>query len=28
MNFRNALISYGEKLLAPHPTPNLEDNSL
>jgi hypothetical protein len=28
MNFRNKLIFYGEELLAPHPTPKLEDHPL
>jgi hypothetical protein len=28
MNFRNKLIFYGEELLAPRPTPKLEDHPL
>jgi hypothetical protein len=28
MNFRNRLIFYGEELLAPRPTPKLEDHPL
>jgi hypothetical protein len=28
MNSRNKFIFYGEELLAPHPTPNLEDDPL
>jgi hypothetical protein len=28
MNFRNKLIFYGEELLAPRPTPKLEDYPL
>jgi hypothetical protein len=28
MNFRNKLIFYGEELLAPRPTPKLEDHRL
>jgi hypothetical protein len=28
VTFRNKLIFYGEELLAPHPTPKLEDHPL